>query len=62
MHLYLVLRGRPLGDMRAAVELLEECYGAESRGLAPMNMGLVFATNTEISKEDMLTLGVITFV
>ena len=51
-----------LADMKSAVELLKEVYGAESRGPGPaMLSGLVFETKGDISPEDQLVLGIIPF-
>ncbi len=44
-------------SMRAAGELMKECYGARCRGMFG-NLGLVYMTDFEISAEHMDFLGV----
>ena len=61
-EIYLVLCRSNLRDFKAAVELIRECFGAESRGIAPMNMGLLYVTRTPLSEDDMETLGIVPFV
>lgn len=61
MHLYLLVKGPAICDLRAAVELLKECYNAKSRGPG-YGLGLVFATDTPVSADDMNTLGLVSWV
>lgn len=59
--LYLVVKRRNLGDLRAALELVKECYGCVKSGLAPFWMGFVVQTTKPIPPADMEFLGVVTF-
>lgn len=59
--LYLVLKRPRLMDLRAALELVNECYGCIQSGLAPMLMGFVVKTERPIPETDMEILGVIAF-
>lgn len=68
MHLYVVLAripgcsNRTIADIRAAVELLKEEHAAETRGLAPWNLGLVYETPRPVPNEDLVCLGAMEFI
>lgn len=62
MFLYFLSKRLGLGHMKAAVELMKELYGAECRGSAPWNTGLVYATEVEIPEDEQKILGIIPFL
>lgn len=68
MHLYVILAripgwgNRPLADIKAAVELLKEEHAAQTRGLAPFNLGLVYETPRRVPDEDLACLGAMEFI
>ncbi|MBI5732353.1 hypothetical protein HY967_00110 [Candidatus Jorgensenbacteria bacterium] len=57
MYLYLVLKA-PLTEMRAATQLLHECFSAKLRGYG-YGSGLVYATPVPIPEDLHETLGVV---
>lgn len=59
--LYMVAARKPPQDLRAALELVKECYGCIQSQLAPFSMGFVVETERPIPEEDMKFLGVVTF-
>ena len=60
MHLYLVFsRGRTLGDIAAAIELLKECHRGKCVGPAPYGMGLVYETPHTVPDKDAEVIGIV---
>jgi len=63
MFLYVVLaqNGR-VQDTNAACQLIRSEFSAELSGIAPMNIGIVFATPKPVPAEYHATLGLIEFI
>ena len=63
MYLYLLVARfhNTIADGHAAVELLKSEFSAKSRGLAPLQMGLLYATENPIPNEFWETLGIVEY-
>ncbi len=60
-YIYLVAQ-RSLEDMSAAIKLMREKYHVIRFTNAPMNIGLIYETETTITDEDMDVLGIVPWV
>ena len=63
MHLYILVhpRGVSLRDVKAAMELLKEFFGATYRGIFQGGMGIVYACSEDIPDDLWSMLMVVPF-
>lgn len=57
--LFLVPACAGFNNVKAAIDLLRECYGVKKSALAPMGIGLICETVKPVPEEDQRTLGII---